>query len=55
MFEDKKVILGIRVEKSVRDTFVNCCKGNDVTASQEIRKFMREYISKNQQQSLKLK
>ncbi len=55
MFEDKKVTLGIRVEKNIRDTFLNCCKGNDVTASQEIRKFMREYIRKNQQQSLKLK
>lgn len=42
----------IRVEKLLKDTFISVCKSNDSTAAQELRKFMKDYIKKNQQQDM---
>jgi hypothetical protein len=39
--------LRIRVEPSLRDSFVNICRANDQTAAQVIRSFMRNYIAEN--------
>jgi hypothetical protein len=42
----------IRVEKTLKDHFISVCKSNDSTAAQELRKFMKDYIKKNNQQDL---
>lgn len=42
----------IRVDKFLKDTFISVCKENESTAAQELRKFMKDYIKKNQQQEL---
>jgi len=39
--------LRIRVEPSLRDSFVRACKANDLSAAQVIRAFMRDYIEQN--------
>jgi antitoxin component of RelBE/YafQ-DinJ toxin-antitoxin module len=39
--------LRIRVEPGLRDSFLRACKANDLSASQVIRAFMREYIENN--------
>ena len=44
--------LPIRVEQNLKDAFIATCKTQDSTASQELRKFMREYIKKHGQQDL---
>lgn len=42
----------IRVDKLLKDTFISVCKENESTAAQELRKFMKDYIKKNQQQDM---
>lgn len=42
----------IRVDKDLKDHFISVCKNNDSTAAQELRKFMKEYIRKNNQPDL---
>lgn len=39
----------IRIEKSLKDAFISSCKNNDSTAAQELRKFIKEYVRKNNQ------
>ena len=34
----------VRVEESLRKAFIEACRKEDQTASQEIRKFMRIYV-----------
>jgi hypothetical protein len=42
----------IRVDKDLKDHFISVCKDNESTAAQELRKFMKDYIKKNNQQDL---
>ena len=44
--------LRVRVEEGLRKAFIEACRLEDQTASQEIRKFMRDYVKahSNQQQ-----
>jgi len=42
----------IRVDKDLKDHFISVCKTNESTAAQELRKFMKDYIKKNNQQDL---
>jgi len=52
--EEKKIInYTIRVEKDLKDRFLQVCKSNDSDSSKEIRKFMKEYLRKNAQTSIK--
>ena len=37
----------IRVDADVKQSFIDACKSNDVTASQVLRAFMRDYIELN--------
>lgn len=39
----------VRVPDHLRDSFVASCKGQDTTASQELRRFMRDYVKKHGQ------
>ena len=40
--------LRIRVEQELRHEFIATCKKHDLTASQVLRAFMRDYIQKSQ-------
>lgn len=40
-------IIGFRVEKPLRDEFEKICREKDITASQVMRKFLREFIREN--------
>lgn len=42
----------IRVDKDLKDHFISVCKTNESTAAQELRKFMKDYIKKSNQQDL---
>ena len=41
----------VRVEEDLRKTFLEVCRQQDSTASQEIRKFMRDYIERQTESS----
>ncbi len=42
----KNAGLRIRVERPLRDMFLDACRSEDKPAAQVIREFMREYIAK---------
>lgn len=44
--------LPVRVDHHLKDAFIATCKSQDSTASQELRKFMRDYVKKYGQQDL---
>jgi hypothetical protein len=44
--------LSVKLPASERKAFVQICATNDTTASREIRKFIRDYIAKNNQGKL---
>jgi hypothetical protein len=48
---EKNVGLRIRVEKALRDAFVEACQANHIPAAQVIRTLMRDYIAAQDQQS----
>ena len=37
----------VRVEEGLRKAFIEACRTKDQTASQEIRKFMRNYVEEH--------
>jgi hypothetical protein len=39
--------LRIRVDDSLRHRFIEACKGDDTTASQVLRAYMRSYVKKH--------
>lgn len=38
----------VRVEEQLRKAFLDACRVEDSTASQEIRKFMRQYVDNHE-------
>ncbi|KQK32673.1 hypothetical protein [Acinetobacter baumannii] len=44
--------LPIRVDQELKEAFISCCKSQDSTASQELRKYMRDYVKRFSQQDL---
>lgn len=50
--KDKDIRMNIRVEESLRDAFVACCKAEDTTAARELRDHMRKYIAKHGQRRI---
>jgi len=50
--DQKEVQFGIRVPNHLKEGFVEACKGQDTTASREIRAFMVKYIKQHGQKSL---
>ena len=44
--ETKNAGLRIRVERGLRDEFLEACRAADKPAAQVIREFMREYVAK---------
>jgi len=43
----KDVGLRIRVQRELRDSFLEACRRQDIPAAQVIREFMREYVRKH--------
>ena len=44
----KNAGLRIRVERTLRDEFLDACRAEDKPAAQVIREFMREYVAKRE-------
>ena len=42
----KDVGVRIRVERTLRDAFVEACRADDQPAAQVIRKFMKRYVAR---------
>jgi antitoxin component of RelBE/YafQ-DinJ toxin-antitoxin module len=47
--DSNEVIQSFRVDRDLRKIFQQVCQDNDMTASQVLRQFMRDYVSKNSQ------
>jgi len=47
----KEVGFNIRVEKNLKNTFIGACKELDLTASQVLRSFMRQFIEEKSPQA----
>ncbi|HMV40754.1 hypothetical protein [Plasticicumulans sp.] len=44
---DEEAKFVIRIEKDLRDEFVDLCRDLDTTASREVRRFIRSYLAEN--------
>ena len=44
----KNAGLRIRIERTLRDEFLQTCRAEDKPAAQVIREFMRQYVAKRQ-------
>ena len=42
--KDNEVIQSFRVDRDLRETFQQACQTQDITSSQVLRHFMREYV-----------
>lgn len=51
----KTVSMTFMVEPDLRKAFVDLCRADDLSASQVMRSFMREYLAKKSQGRLPLK
>lgn len=56
MIEKKKekVILNVKIDEDIKKRFIAVAKNNDENCSMLIRKFIKEYLVKNQQLTLKM-
>ena len=52
--KNNKINFNIKVEEDIKNRFVSVCKNQDTSASMEIRKFMKEYLSKHSQTTMNL-
>lgn len=46
---EKDIIMTVKLPPSLRDSFKSACYGIDTTPSQELRKFMRDFVKNNNQ------
>jgi hypothetical protein len=53
MMITKDTGLRIRVERDLRDSFLDTCRKQDRPAAQVIREFMREYVANNAQSEVR--
>lgn len=44
--------LPVKLDRELKDAFISCCRSQESSASQELRKFMRDYVRKHSQQDL---
>lgn len=51
-FMSEQKTFPVRVDKELLDSFQAACKNNDITASQAVRAFMRDYVRKHGQADL---
>lgn len=52
MPKEQSVVVTLSVPVSLRDSFKACCYAEDTTPSQQLRKYMRDYIKKHGQADL---
>lgn len=45
----KTAALRIRIEPNLHKNFLDTCKAHDVTASQVLREYMKQYVSTHEQ------
>lgn len=46
--KDEEAKFVIRIEKTLRDEFVDVCRDLDTTASREVRRFIREFLARQE-------
>lgn len=46
---EQRINFTIRIEKDLKQRFISVCKANETDASKEMRKFIKDYLSKNSQ------
>jgi len=42
------VLLPIKIDEDLKNQFISACNSNESDASKELRKFIKNYVSKNQ-------
>jgi hypothetical protein len=45
--QEEEVKLVIRIEAGLRDAFIEACQDLDTTASREVRRFIREFLTRS--------
>ncbi|HRX70366.1 MAG: hypothetical protein KDJ22_06415 [Candidatus Competibacteraceae bacterium] len=45
--QDKEVKLVVRIEVGLRDAFIEACQERDTTASREVRRFIRDFLTRS--------
>jgi uncharacterized protein (DUF4415 family) len=50
--KDNRTMMNVKLDKDLRDAFVETCKGQDTTAAQVLRHYMRDYVRKYGQKKL---
>jgi hypothetical protein len=51
-WEEKTVMLTIRVPESIRNRFLEICRSEDTTAAREIRAFLKDFVNARKQGEL---
>lgn len=46
------MLLTVKIERELRDAFVETCKEMDTTAAREVRQFIRNFLKKHGQREL---
>lgn len=49
--KDKEVKLVVRIETGLRDAFIEACQDMDTTASREVRRFIRDFLTRSGQET----
>jgi hypothetical protein len=49
--QDKEVKLVVRIEAGLRDAFIEACQDMDTTASREVRRFIRDFLTRSSQKN----
>ena len=45
--KDEGVKLVVRIEAKLRDAFIEACQDMDTTASREVRRFIRDFLTRS--------
>ncbi len=45
--KDEEVKLVVRIEAKLRDAFIEACQDMDTTASREVRRFVRDFLTRS--------
>lgn len=45
--QDEDVKLVVRIEAKLRDAFIEACQNMDTTASREVRRFIRDFLTRS--------
>lgn len=45
--DEEEVKLVVRIEAKLRDAFITACQDADTTASREVRRFIRDFLTRS--------